>query len=384
MTETPRQPRRRSPLPLVLGGLCAALVGGAGAAGISWANSEVYSPTAPVERYLEALQEGDGGTALSISQAVLPQATAPGGTVGTALLDGELLASSAAPLEDLQVHDSGHETAAASDSGAAGPDAERRQIEVTGTSGGTPFRTVFTVTHEGTDWLFFDRWSMDPVRLPTVTVDPRGLSTDPAEASAPAGDAEPENAETAAGPLTATLNGAQLPLTGADGSLVAPRLAVFPPADLTARFQSSHLASDPAHLTVARPGQDEVLPVTVTATELAAERLQEQVAQYLEECTQQQVLHPTGCPLDHESTQRVDPSSIRWEITQMPQLGDVQAQLASDGPSVVQLEGTAQITLSETDLMTGEQRSVSEDVPVDFEGTVLVTPESVRFTPQVR
>ncbi|MFB2572593.1 hypothetical protein [Micrococcus sp. IITD107] len=371
MSEAPRRSHRRSPLPLVLGGLGAVLVGAAGAAGISWANHEVRSPTAPVEQYLEALQDGDGAAALGLSGAALPEGT----EAGTQLLDGEPLAAAVADLQDLEVQDAGHATGAVTGSTAPAPDTERRQIEVTGTAGGTPFRTVFTVSHQGRDWLFFDRWAMDPLRLPTVTVEPRGLTTDVGAAGS--------TQDTDDDPLSATLNGAHLPLTGADGSLVAPRLAVFPPAHLQTRFQSSHLASEPAQLTVARAGQDEVLPLTVTATELAVERVQEQVEQYLDQCTEQQVLHPTGCPLDYQSAQRVEPSSIRWEMVQMPQFA--QAQLISAGPlTEATLEGTARITVTERDLMTGAQQRVQEDLPVTFTGTVLVTPESVRFTPEVR
>lgn len=380
-----------STLPLVLGGLGAVLVCAAGAAGIGWANEHVYSPTAPVERYLEALQAGDGSTARGLSQAALPQGT----EAGTLLLDGEQLAATVAPLQDLQVQDAGHRTGAPqAEGGAAGSsDAERRQIEVTGTADGEPFRTVFTVSRTGHDWLFFDRWAMDPVQLPTVAVKPQGITPDssdsPGSSDTPGTlntpDSTPDtpaNGTSSPAQLAATLNGAPLPLTGTDGTLVAPRLAVFPPAHLEAQFQSSNLASAPVEVTVSRAGQEQVLPLTVTATDQAVRRVQEQVEAYLSECTRQQVLHPTSCPLDHQSTQRVDPSSIRWEMVRVPEFSE--SQITSAGSATrVTLEGTARIHLTERDLMTGEQRRVQEDVPVTFNGTVVVTPESVRFTPEV-
>lgn len=355
---------RRSVLPLVVGGLSAVLVGAAGAAGISWANAEVYSPAAPVEQYLQALQDGDGSTAAVLSQAALEEGS------GTALLDGEPLAATVGALEDLRVHDAGHSAAASAGPGENGPAGEgsgtTRQIEVTGSADGTPFRTVFTVSRQGTQWLFFDRWAMDPVDLPTVTVQPEGLATDQ--------------------PTGGTVNGTDLALTNAEGQVVAPRLAVFPPGRVAVAYGSSNLTAAPDALLVGRAGQDQRLPLQVRPTDEAVQRLQQQVEQYLGECTEQQVLHPTGCPLDHQSTQRVDPSSIRWEMVQMPQLDPAASAASSSAgasPAEVTLEGTARISLTQRDLMTGEQQEVSQEVPVSFTGTVQVTPESVRFTPQV-
>ena len=70
----------------------------------------------------------------------------------------------------------------------------------------------------------------------------------------------------------------------------------------------------------------------------------------------------------------------------MPQLDPAASAASSSAgasPAEVTLEGTARISLTQRDLMTGEQQEVSQEVPVSFTGTVQVTPESVRFTPQV-
>jgi len=60
-------------------------------------NNRMYGPEHQVGLYLDALRDGDGGRALGLLDATVPEGANP------ALLDGEALRGAVAPLQDLEV-----------------------------------------------------------------------------------------------------------------------------------------------------------------------------------------------------------------------------------------------------------------------------------------
>ncbi len=350
-----------------------------GGIAIATVNGTVYSPEAQVERYLEALAAGDGGTALALAGGGVDA----GHGAATVLLTGEPLATGVAALGEFAVTRGDDGAADAADGAAV--------VTVAYTVDGTEHRTDFTVEHAGRDWLFFDRWRMAPVPLQTVRVAPEHLPP-----------------EAAAGPVTARVNGVEAALVPRDGE-PGQAFAVLPPFTVDAEFSSTYLTADPARLVVdgarsshaegtggdteevgtegTRASEDAsalTLPVELRYTDAVAEEVNRQLDAYLTGCTEQQVLHPAGCPLGYDTVNRVPPDSIRWSFPDAPEASVVPLPAeGADPTAVAPVEAEAELTLQEIDLVTGEQRRVVHPNPFTFEADLSVTPESVTFTPRL-
>jgi hypothetical protein len=358
---------------LTLWGGAAALVLVAGGVAIGTVNATVYSPEAQVERYLDALADGDGAAAVGLAGvesgtgAEGPASTGPAPGTATTLLDGEALAAGFSALQDLTVsrgEDSGDTVEVAV---AYGVDAQDHT-------------TTFTVERVGRDWLFFDRWRMAPVPLSTVRVEP---GVWPAEA--------------AGQQLASTVNGVEVTLTG-DSSPVQD-FAVLPPLAVEGSATSTYLEAAPVRTVVdgTDPSQPLPLALALQYTDAVAAEANRQLDEYLARCTEQQVLHPAGCPMGYETLNRIPPDSITWSIAPDPTV-EIEP-LPSDGDSGEDTAGTpegedvtvaapiraeARLTLEEIDLVTGERRRVDHEQPMVLEADLQVGPDTVHYTPTAR
>jgi hypothetical protein len=354
----------------------AGLVLVAGGVGIAAANATVYAPEAPVEDYLRALKTGDGGTALALSGGGSPDgstagaaADAPVPGTATTLLQGGPLQSGYAALGEVEVS-----------RGAEAPDGGSVEVEAGYTVDGERHRTTFTVQRLGREWLFFERWRMAPVPLQTVRVQPVHLPP-----------------EAAAVPVTAVVNGVAAPLPQGVQEQGAPdrattagqSFAVLPPLVVEAGVQSTYLQAGPARLVVddaapADPAQAAPLDLALGYTGAVEQEVNRQLDEYLAACTGQQVLNPAGCPLGYDTVNRVQSDSIQWSVAGDPQATVVPLPAEGEDPTVVApLEAVAELSLRETDLVTGEQRTVDHREPFTLEAELSVTPESVRYAPRV-
>lgn len=367
---------------LALWGGAAALALVAGGVAIGTVNATVYSPAAQVERYLDALAGGDGAAALGLAGGTGTGAdgsgTADSGTgdsgtgdsktpvpppgTATTLLDGEPLAAGFAALEDVTVS-RGEETG------------NGVEVEVGYRLDGEDHATTFTVEHEGRDWLFFDRWRMAPVALSTVRVEP---GVWPAEA--------------AGQHLAGTVNGEEVTLTGESSPV--QDFAVLPPAAVSGAATSTYLEADPVRTVVDGADPSAPLPLTLTLryTDAVAEEANRQVDDYLSGCTEQQVLHPAGCPMGYDTLNRIPPDSINWSVSPDPAVeveplpADDEGGEGDSGETDVTVAAPvrteARLTLEEIDLVTGERRRVEHAEPILLEADLQVGPESVRYVPR--
>ncbi|WP_168199732.1 hypothetical protein [Citricoccus sp. SGAir0253] len=347
-------------------GGAAAVVLVAGGVAIGAVNATVYSPEAPVERYLEALEAGDGGTALALAGAgtALPEGTA------TTLLDGAPLAAGRAALGEVTVRQGERS-------------GDRVPVEVSYAVDGREHSTVFTVERTGRDWLFFDRWRMTGVGLQAVRVEPA-----------------PWPGEAAGHGLAATVNGAEVPLAGE--GVPARELAVLPPAVVDTAAAGTYLRAAPVRTVLdgAGPGAaaGEPVPVelAVEYTEEATAEANRQLDAYLAGCTEQEVLNPTGCPMGYQTSNRVPPESIDWSVAWDPAVRLLPLAQAAGGSAgggagedrdltvAAPVETRARLELQEIDLVSGEQRPVEHVEDLRLEGDLQVTPESLRYTPAWR
>lgn len=354
------------------GAVLALTVGGIA---IATVNTTVYSPEAQVQRYLDALAAGDGGTALAFaggnSVAVAESGTATTGAAAgaaTALLQGEPLTAGIAALGEPTV--TRHQ--AAPEDGAADGSAV---VTVAYSVDGADHSTEFTVEHTGRDWLFFDRWRMAPVPLQTVRVIPANLPP-----------------EAASGPVTAVVNGVETALVPEDGGTEPGQdFAVLPPFVVDAAFDSTFLTADPARWVVdavppAGAGRPAPVPLELDLryTDAVAAEVDRQLKTYLTGCTEQQVLNPAGCPLGYDTVNRIPPETIRWSIAGDPSATVVPLPAAGADPTMMEpLQAEAELTLQEIDLVTGQQQPVVYRSPFTVAADLAVTGESVKLTPRM-
>jgi hypothetical protein len=240
------------------------------------------------------------------------------------------------------------------------------------------------VERVGRDWLFFDRWRMAPVALSTVRVAP---AVWPAEA--------------AGQHLAGTVNGVEVTLTGE--SSPAQDLAVLPPLAVEASATSTYLDAAPARTVVdgAEPSRPLSLALDLQYTDEVATEADRQLDEYLDRCTEQQVLNPAGCPMGYETLNRIPPGSISWSIAPDPTLeiaplpgadggdGDDEAGGGKTGTpqgadvTVAEPVRTgARLTLEEIDLVTGERRRVDHEEPIVLEADLQVGPDTLRYAPR--
>ncbi|WAB84452.1 hypothetical protein OVN20_02450 [Microcella daejeonensis] len=144
---------------------------------------------------------------------------------------------------------------------------------------------------------------------------------------------------TAPAGVDAIVNGR--PLDGADGAEGAGRAATtvtaFVPARVTAQLDSPWLVADPSSV---RAGSGAALALVGSPTSRLERAVQQQVAGFLAECTEQRVLLPRGCPFGLEIDDRVL-GEPRWSVEIGPAL---RIAAAPDGDGY-RVEGEASMRL---------------------------------------
>ena len=309
------------------------LVGAGFLTAVTALNNRLYSPEHQVGLYLDALRDGDGGRALGLLAATVPDGANP------ALLDGEALRSAVSPLGGLEVGE-------ARESGD-----NRVEVPVTYTLAGSEHTTVFPLHRAGTEWAFFDVWQFEETVLPT------------AEVSVP-------------NDVGATVNGIAVGLPGGSAALAA-----FYPTTIEAQYTREYVAA-PTQQTLVVDAQTVPGPLALTteATPELTRAVEEQLRAFLDDCAEQTVFQPTNCPFNYPTTERLA-GSIDWSIEEYP---SVSITASEDGWSLDPLRGVARLDTELQDFFSGAVRPVSEPVPFEFRAELLVTGDAVTVTPVVR
>ncbi|MHA7279621.1 hypothetical protein ACX80H_07695 [Arthrobacter sp. MDT2-2] len=309
------------------------LVGAGFVATVVLLNGRLYSPEHQVGLYLEALRQGDGGKALGLLNASVPEGSNP------TLLDGEALRRASASLGDVEVGD------------ARTTDGDRVEVPVTYSVDGAETTTVFPLQRTGTEWGFFNVWRFEHTVLPTVEV--------------------------------SALNSVEAAVNGVDVGLPDGRaaLASFYPAVVDATYEGKYFSAPVQHTAVtSREPPPPALTLATEATPELVQAVNDQLHTFLDDCAGQTVFQPTNCPFYYLTNERLA-GGIAWSIEEYPSATITQ----NNGEwSLAPLRGSARIDTRLRDFFSGAVRDVSESVPFEFEADLLVTEDTVTVTPVVR
>jgi hypothetical protein len=306
---------------------------GAAILGINVVNNTVASPQQPVREYLDALQDGDGGRALGLLRATVPPSNA-------AMLDGTALQTAASRLANVTIGDPEDR-----------PD-DKVMVPVQYTIDGSRLRTEFLLERTGTEWLFFGTWAFVPSQLPTVSVAVVNASE-------------------------ANLNGVPVNMPNGRNSF-----AVFYPGEYEASLNGEYFAAPPTRATVtSRDVPGAPLNLLTEATDRLQEEVGAKVKEFLDGCAaeavEQQKLQP-DCPFYFASTNNVDDGSIKWSITEYPEISIE----PFDGRWVVApLDGKARVEAVQQSSFTGAWFPLDEEVDFSFTTRLDVSGDTIKVTP---
>lgn len=287
---------------------------------IAWqVDEQLYTTEASAENYWEALRSGNGAEALGHLDSV------PEDTGGDAvLLDGDPLSYSASLMEGMSFTE-GSESAS-----------------VTFTADGEEYETTLPVVDAGNHWLIFDDWKVGPQAYTDLEVDVPGAE--------------------AAGVGQIEINGE--PVNLEDETVT---LSAFLPSVVEFGIDSQWLAGTTTEVLLPEEDDDadaepaaQELTLELEASEEAEELLHSEVETFLQECAEQEVLMPSGCPMGIETPHQVDSDTISWD---MPDAADTSLSFDSDGWEVSGLDMTATVTFEALDHHDGEELDERHDVP---------------------
>lgn len=297
-------------------------------------NTNVYGPQQQVKEYLQALRDGDGGKALGLLQASVPEGSNP------ALLDGKGLKTAMADVEDVNI-------------GEATPSGDHITVPVEYTVQGNTLTTTFKLKKVDTVWLFFDEWAFVPSVLPTIS------------ASVVNGN-------------HATINGEKVGLPDGEASF-----AVFYPGEYTATYKTKYFKAKPADVAVSTRQDSSSSQLTLAAepTKQLVNDVSTRIRQYLNKCATQDVFFPDGCPFSHPGTPFLAPGAeINWKIAEYP---TIKIDAFNDKWVLKPLTGTAVVKSKKIDTFSGNTSPLRAEHDYRFTARLDVHNGSVNVTPVV-
>lgn len=155
-----------------------------------------------------------------------------------------------------------------------------------------------------------------------------------------------------------TVNG--IDVTSPAGPSVGNPYQVLTPGLFTLAHESGYLTADPVSAAVSAPGSVVSATVDIQASASFIAAVQDQVDSFLDDCTTQQVLFPTGCPFGQELSNRVE-STPEWSMSRYP---EITIQPGNDpGTWVVpEAQGAAHLKVEVRSLFDGTLSTFDEDV----------------------
>jgi len=277
-------------------------------------NADLYSAHGFVRTYLDALARQDSAAALAVDGVGASDGAA------TALLSDEALGE----LSAIQlVRDT------------AEPDGSHTVVYDYLLASGEG-RTEFHVEPSGTRFGLFTDWRFVASPLSTIAVSVKHDSR-------------------------FTVNGLAVETAGA--------YLVFAPGLYVVDHSTTFLQADAVDVAVTEPGTISDAVVNVQANDEFVTTLQGEVDDFLEGCSTQTVLQPTGCPFGRPVTNQVEGDSV-WSIIRYPSVVITPGE--TNGEWVVKnATGTANITVTVRSLFDGTTSTIDEDV--DFSVDYRVT-----------
>lgn len=274
-------------------------------------NLTVYSATGFIRSYLDALARHDAAAALELA------GTAPAGDASDALLVREAMGD----LTGVNV--TGDRTMADG----------THLVTVEYLVDGEPGTSEFAVQRRGALFGLFNDWvfAQSPLAVLQLTVEH--------------GDAF-------------TANG--LDLVADAGQDTQGLYLAFAPSAIELSHDSEYLTAEPVTALLLQPGTGVPATLDVRATDAFVAEVQRQIDDYLDECTTQQVLLPTGCPFGQSIDDRVASDPV-WTMVQDPVVAlEPSGAVATWRVPVTQ--GIAHLVVDVQSLFDGSVSTFDEDV----------------------
>lgn len=340
-TPPPVRSRRRRGLAFDLTALAligVLLAGAIGTTGILMYR-HLYSPTAFVLNYLDLLGRGQAADALALPGVAIDSATVPNADLFTSASDALLRRDALAPLTD------------ATGIGEVPGDDGTTLVTVAYTAGTYAGQSTFRVRQAG--WLGIApawRFTDSPLAVIDLTVrgamqfQVNGFEVDKRQVSPAQLDADP---------------------------LAPVALLVFSPGLYSIEIDTPISASPGVAVLSDTPAADIPVDLQTQPTAQFTAVVQEQVHAFLDSCTTQQVLQPTGCPFGFTVRNRIVDAPV-WTMAQQPAI-----TLAPAGANwtIERTEATAHIQVGIQSIFDGSITPVDEDVPFFLTGEVTILPD---------
>lgn len=307
--DRPHPPRQYT---VVVWAILFALLVGAFATTVLVLNGTVFSAGGFAGSYLAALQRHDLDEALSTP-----------GVLGSTVARNDLLVPAAlGGLDDIRLISDVDE--------GAGVHSVTYGYDLDGVAG----RSTFQVESTGHRLGLFTTWSFlqSPMAILVVT---------------PLHDA------------SFSVNGLDL-LSGAGPGSPVP-YQVLTPGKYVLDHESTYLEAQAVTVPVTTPGSITRASVDVRARASFVEQVQKEVDDFLDECTTQTVLFPTGCPFGQDLANRVE-SAPAWSMASYPKVA------IEPGPEpgtwiIPSAQGAAHLVVEVRSLFDGTLSTFDEDVP---------------------
>jgi hypothetical protein len=296
-----------------------ALVMGAFAITVLILNASLYSASGFVRGYLDALVRHDAPGALELA-----------GTSSSGDASRELLVPSAmGDLSDIEL--------VSDTEGANGIHTVVFSYE----AGGVKGESSFAVRREGTLLGFFPTWGFETSPLGVMHLNVQHADT-------------------------FTANGIDLRVQQPDEPF--PFL-VFTPGSYTIEHESTFLRAEPIVVTPTEPSGAIPAALDVQANSDFIEQVQSEVDAYLDECTTQEVLLPTGCPFGQPIQNRIV-STPSWSMSVYPRVTLVPGTEPYSW-LMPPTDAAAHLVVDVRSIFDGSVSTFDEDVP--FVASYLVT-----------
>ncbi len=304
---------------------------GAFAATVGALNSTVFSAGGFVGSYLSALQRHDVQEALT-TPGVLGVAKA-----GTQLLEPAALGT----LDDI--------TQLGDDNLGAG----LHLVSYGYTIDGTAASSSFQVQYQGTRLGIFSTWSFEESPIGVLRVTPLHA------------------AEFA-------VNG--ISLASAAGPSEPTNLQVLTPGKFTLTHKSTYLEAQPVSVMVTQGSTVTGAQLDIMANADFVATVQSQVNSFLDNCTKQTVLFPTGCPFGQELSNRVE-SVPAWSIAQYPTIAIEPANTPGTW-LIPEAQGAAHLKVDVRSLFDGTLATFDQDVPFSLTWAMTFSGDNISIDPQ--
>lgn len=304
-------PRHSRGHTVVIWGVLLALVLGAFAATVAILNNTVFSASGFVGSYLSALQRHDLGEALSTS-----------GVLGSASARNDLLVPEAlGEIDEIRL-------VSDVDQGA-GVHLVTYEFELDGTPGNSAFQVESTGPRLG----FFSTWSFVQSPMAVLRVTPLHDSA-------------------------FSVNGVEVVSDAGANNQVAYQ--VLAPGLYVVDHESAYLEADAVPIVVTNPSSVTPVTVDIRASAQFVEQVQKEVDDFLDNCTTQTVLFPTGCPFGQELSNRVVSEPV-WSMARYPEV-TIEAGPEPGTWVIPNAQGAAHLLVDVQSLFDGTQSTFDEDV----------------------